>query len=478
MDHKDWILPYKPKPAFLIHRLTYCLILMAVLYCSLPAWSATISGKVINQNGKPLQGVTVIILKTQQSTITAANGTYRLEDVKPGNYRLTAFVIGLKDQTKEVNVKAKGNNVNFNLKPLEEKLKEIEVRPDKGTEFGIKRLSGVEGVAIYESKKSEVVIVNQLLANLATNNSRQVYAKVAGLNIWENDGAGIQLGIGGRGLNPSRVSNFNTRQNGYDISADALGYPESYYSPPTEGLERIEIVRGAASLQYGTQFGGLINFRMKKGPKDKRAEIITRQTVGSFGLFSSFNSIGGSTGKLNYYTFYQYKTGNGWRQNSNFNAHTAHTNLHYQLSEKLSLHFDYTFMNYVAQQPGGLTDALFEQDPRQSLRDRNWFRVNWNLASITLDYQISSLTQLEFRNFGLLAGRDALGFLGVITRIDPLTERDLLSDRYSNFGNETRLIHRYSLGDQVSAFLIGNALLPGPHRPQAGLFQPWQRPGF
>ena len=79
----------------------------------------------------------------------------------------------------------------------------------------------------------------------------------------------FQLGIGGRGLSPNRNSNFNTRQNGYDISADALGYPESYYTPPAESIERIEVVRGAASLQFGTQFGGMLNFRFKKGPQDK-----------------------------------------------------------------------------------------------------------------------------------------------------------------------------------------------------------------
>jgi Fe(3+) dicitrate transport protein len=51
----------------------------------------------------------------------------------------------------------------------------------------------------------------------------------------------LQLSIGGRGLDPNRTSNFNTRQNGYDISADVLGYPESYYATPTEALEEIQL---------------------------------------------------------------------------------------------------------------------------------------------------------------------------------------------------------------------------------------------
>ena len=116
-----------------------------------------------------------------------------------------------------------------------------------------------------------------------------------------------QLSIGARGLDPNRTSNFNTRQNGYDISADALGYPESYYTPPTQALERIEIVRGAASLQYGPQFGGLLNFVFKKGNEKKPFEFTTENTVGSFGLFSTFNSIGGSKNGWNYYGFFQHK---------------------------------------------------------------------------------------------------------------------------------------------------------------------------
>jgi Fe(3+) dicitrate transport protein len=75
------------------------------------------------------------------------------------------------------------------------------------------------------------------------------------------------LHYGGRGLDPNRTSNFNTRQNGYDISADVLGYPESYYATP-EALEEIQVIRGAASLQYGTQFGGLVNFKIKSPTKN------------------------------------------------------------------------------------------------------------------------------------------------------------------------------------------------------------------
>jgi Fe(3+) dicitrate transport protein len=357
-------------------------------------------------------------------------------------------------------------------------LKEVTVVSDKDNDFGITRLKQVEGTAIYAGKKSEVIVLDDVNGNTATNNSRQVYAKVAGLNIWESDNAGMQLGIGGRGLSPNRVSNFNTRQNGYDISADALGYPESYYTPPTEALERIEVVRGAASLQYGTQFGGFINFKMKQGPSDKKIQITARQTLGSFGFYNTFTSLGGTVKKLNYYTFYQYKQGDGWRPNSHFNVHTAFGGLNYQVTKKLKLSVEYTFMDYIAQQPGGLTDRQFIADPQQSNRTRNWFKVNWNLGAFVLDYEINENSRINWRSFGLYAQRDALGNLTRIDRPDDFANRNLLQDKFRNYGSELRYLTQYKFLNYRSAFLIGTRYYKGLTYRKQGLANNSANPDF
>ncbi|WP_276499586.1 TonB-dependent receptor [Pontibacter litorisediminis] len=435
------------------------LTIALVLCSSLAALAQTfsISGKITSTaTQQPVPQAEVLLTNTGSLFKADAKGNYTIADLAPGVYTLTAYSVGWGSATQQVTISNSNVILDFSLKQLEGQLREVNVKGEREKTFGITRLNSVEGAAIYEGKKSEVVVLSDITANKATNNSRQVFAKVAGLNIWESDGAGLQLGIGGRGLSPNRTSNFNTRQNGYDISADALGYPESYYTPPTEALDRIEVVRGAASLQYGTQFGGMINFVMKEGPEDKSFELTTRQTAGSWGLFNSFNSIGGSKGKFHYYGFYQYKRGDGWRDNSGFDAHTAFGSVHYKPTEKLEIGFDYTYMDYLAQQPGGLNDVEFERDARQSVRDRNWFKVNWNLMALTLDYRLSERTKLNIRNFGLLAQRDALGFMGKINRPDDLSQpRALLQDQFRNFGNETRLIHRYDLGSSFSTLLVG-----------------------
>jgi Fe(3+) dicitrate transport protein len=55
--------------------------------------------------------------------------------------------------------------------------------------------------------------------------------------------------------------------------------------------------------------------------------------------------------KFSYYSFYNYKQGNGFRQ-LDFESKNYFANLNYQLNDKTSLHFDYTYFNYLAQQAG------------------------------------------------------------------------------------------------------------------------------
>lgn len=351
-------------------------------------------------------------------------------------------------------------------------LNQVEIRAKKSNDFGRKNLRSVEGDAIYEGKKTELIEVAKLSANLATNNARQVFAKIPGLNIWESDGAGLQLGIGARGLSPNRTANFNTRQNGYDIAADPLGYPESYYTPPMEALDRIEVVRGAASLQYGTQFGGMLNFVFIQPDTSQRFSIHTRQTAGSFGFLGSYNRLKFSSkdkrtaGVL----IYQHRQGNGWRPNSKFGMDMAYLDLHRHFTERLEIGFEYTILKYLAQQPGGMTDVQFEQNPRQSLRARNWFSILWNLPSVSIDYNFSKNTTWKTRAFGLYSNRQALGNLERINVIDLGGNRNLIRGDFKNYGAETRFLHEYlNRKGNKNALLLGARWFEGNTKSQQGL---------
>ncbi|MFK8005574.1 MAG: TonB-dependent receptor [Saprospiraceae bacterium] len=438
-------------------KYTLLFLVIILLQSVVLAQVGVVSGQVLDQQTNiPIANASVFLENKNEIIKTNSNGEFEFNQVTKGDLELTIYKENYATKTELIIFEKEVlTDVIILLGKLNLQIDEVEITAKSGEDVGLRKLNNVEGTAIYAAKKSEVIELENIVANQATNNARQVYKAIAGVNVWESDGAGLQLSIGARGLDPNRTSNFNTRQNGYDISADALGYPESYYTPPVQALQRIEIVRGAASLQYGSQFGGLLNFVFKKGNKKKPIEFISENTVGSFGLVSSFNSLGGEKNGWNYYTFYQRKQGDGWRDFSKFEQNTAFASVSKSINKNLKIGVEYTFMNYIAQQAGGLKDFDFAQNPQQSLRTRNWFKVNWNLAALTLDYKISDKTKLNSRSFFLAAQRDALGELGRIDRPDPMRDRDLIRGNYNNFGNETRLITRYDLGEQTSTFLIG-----------------------
>ncbi len=437
-------------------------------------------GKVVDTKKKEPVPFAILEIEALQKKANAdIHGNFVLEDI-PFSIVDVKVTLSIYDTLiQSVEIKKDTTFYVFALQSSNLTLQSITVKDDSDIGFStIRKMRPIEGVLISKGKKTEVISMEQMNTNKAVNIGRQIYARIPGLNIWESDGAGIQLGIGGRGLSPTRTSNFNTRQNGYDISADALGYPESYYTPPSEAVEEIQLIRGAASLQFGTQFGGLLNFVLNKGAENKPFELVARHTIGSFGLNSSFLSIGGSQKTWNYYGYYQYKFGDDWKPFSAFKVHNAGLKIEKYLSDKSRVTIDLTKMYYLAQQPGGLTDAQFETDPSIVNRERNWFEVDWNLGALNYDYEFNSRTRFNTRFFGLIASRKATGFLGQTNRIDPLEERNLISGIFRNFGNETRFLKIYDVKEMTWAYLVGLRYYQGYNLSQQGNTSAGNSPDF
>jgi Fe(3+) dicitrate transport protein len=345
------------------------------------------------------------------------------------------------------------------IKPMNEILIE-------GKYKDLERLPALEGTRINSGKKNEVINLIQSSADLSTNNYRQIMAKVPGVSIWENDGSGIQTSIATRGLSPNRSWEFNVRQNGCDISSEAYGYPEAYFTPPTEALEKIEIIRGAASLQYGTQFGGLLNYVTKKNFTNKVFAFETQQTLGSYGLFNAYNAIGGKMKKFSYYGYLHHRSADGWRQNSQYRTTTGHLSLSYAFSSKFSISLEYTHMDYLSQQPGGLTDSMFQRDPQQSVRSRNWLSTPWNSSALHIKYDFDENTKLTVDIFNTYASRNSVGFMKDINIADSLNgsfynSRQIDRDWYNNLGAEARFLKQYNLLGQKSALSVGTRIYRG-----------------
>lgn len=333
----------------------------------------------------------------------------------------------------------------------------------------------IVGTNIYAGKKNALIVLDNVQGNVVTNNMRQVLAKVPGIHIWESDPSGIQIGIAARGLSPNRSWEFNVRQNGYDIAADPFGYPEAYYNPQLQAVQRIEIVRGQGSLQYGPQFGGLINYILRNGSEiNKPFEFETQQSLGSNGLFNSYNAIGGKKGKVHYYSFLDHRNGNGWRENSQYYTNAGYGTVTYQFSSKFSLTAELMHSHIRSQQPGGLTDEQIKQDAQQSFRSRNWFDITWTTPALIANYQINQKTKWNTKLFATIGNRNSVGFLQAITIRDSVNaatlsynNRVVNLDQYRNYGLESRIITDYQIGKMKNTFSGGIRLYYGTTTRQA-----------
>jgi len=339
----------------------------------------------------------------------------------------------------------------------------------RGSKSDYQQMPEVVGTNIYAGKKNALIVLDNVQGNVVTNTMRQVLAKVPGIHIWESDPSGIQIGIAARGLSPNRSWEFNVRQNGYDIAADPFGYPEAYYNPQLQAVQRIEIVRGAGSLQYGPQFGGLVNYILRNGSEiNKKFEFETQQTVGSAALFNSYNAIGGKTDKVHYYSFFDHRNGNGWRENSRYFTNAGFGTVTYYLSPKFSLSAELMHSHMRSQQPGGLTDVQVQQNAQQSFRSRNWFDIKWTTPALIANYQVNEKTRWNTKVFATIGDRNSVGFMQTIDKMDTVlaatrqyAHRDVLIDNYRNYGMESRIITDYLIGKMSNTLSAGVRLYTG-----------------
>ncbi|MEP7231617.1 MAG: TonB-dependent receptor [Ginsengibacter sp.] len=325
-----------------------------------------------------------------------------------------------------------------------------------------KYIAEVAGTNIYSGKKTNQVYLDASRMNLAQNITRTAFAQIPGLTMWDMDGAGLQVNIGSRGTDSHRSIEMNMRQNGYNINSDIFGYPEDHYTPPLQAVQQVQLVRGSAALQFGSQFGGMMNYVMKDADSINALSFESEQTTGSNDFFNSFNSLAGSKNKLSYYAYYDYRRGDGWRNNSNFNYHAYHANLLYKFNTKASLSFQFSRMDYVQQIAGGLTDARFHQNAKQSNRSRNYFNPEINIPALIFKQIITPDTKLEITTNGIFGQRNSVQFITAPsiadtfnTSLGSYNPRQVDRDYYSGVTIEARLLHHYKTGTITSVLAAG-----------------------
>ncbi len=359
------------------------------------------------------------------------------------------------------------------LKPKE--LKEVTIRAWQRVD--VSRLPDEQAGFLFSGKKNEVITLDGTNGNVALKTPRQLFAKIPGVFVYDMDGSGNQINISTRGLDPHRSWEFNIRQNGIITNSDMYGYPASHYSPPAESFERIELVRGAGALQYGAQFGGMINYVTKRPDSTRPFSFESINTAGSYGLVSSYNAIGGTYKKFSYYAYYSRRHSDGYRRNSGSDANAQFVQLGYQFNSRLSLKAELGRSTYRYHIPGPLNDSMFAADPRSSTRSRNYFSPDIYVPSVMLNWQASGKTRFILTASGVLGSRISVQLDALATVRDTINRttgqyrnRQVDIDNFNSKTISLQVLHHYAIGKIKSTLTAGAVYMNNDlHRRQLGV---------
>jgi Fe(3+) dicitrate transport protein len=139
---------------------------------------------------------------------------------------------------------------------------------------------------------SHQVIGADELTEMRVMTTSEALRKAAGVNVRDEEGFGLRPNIGLRGLNPTRSTKMLLLEDGIPLAYAPYGDNASYYHPPIERFDRIEILKGAAVNMYGPQtIGGVINYLTPTPPTDFQGMV--RLTAGNRDYTNAHALLGG-----------------------------------------------------------------------------------------------------------------------------------------------------------------------------------------
>jgi Fe(3+) dicitrate transport protein len=125
---------------------------------------------------------------------------------------------------------------------------------------------------LQQMSGSGAIVTAEDLARTRPFSVNDALRQVAGVFPRDEEGAGARPNIGIRGLNPTRSTKVLLLEDGIPLSFAPYGDNASYYHPPLERFDRIEVLKGAAQVRFGPQtVGGVINYITPDVPTEPTA---------------------------------------------------------------------------------------------------------------------------------------------------------------------------------------------------------------
>ena len=237
------------------------------LFCYIANAQTLVKGRVTDTNGNPLGGTSVFMPEQNKGTVCAENGEYRIQNLPTGKVKIQFAYLGFNTEIKTVILRNGSNELNISLSEAVIESQEVVVT------------GGTVSSQHENAVKIDVLRLNPL-NNRQTPNFAEVLTKVPGVDMISKGSGVSKPVIRGLSMNDILVLNNGVRFENYQYSSHhPLGIDEF-------GIDDVEIIKGPASLLYGSDaIGGVINFI-----KEKPAPV--GSVVGDYNIQLFSNTLG------------------------------------------------------------------------------------------------------------------------------------------------------------------------------------------
>jgi Fe(3+) dicitrate transport protein len=361
---------------------------------------AALSGHLRDQSGASISGASVTLQQKattyERTVITDAAGNFRFDNLVQGQYRLSASGAGFAAIRQEVT-----------LSPGESRQVQLVLQPGPVAEEIL--ISSSQIIAAPETAKripgAVETIDRQMLENSRVFTFTEALRKVSGLNVRDEEGFGLRPNIGIRGLNPTRSTKVLLLEDGIPLAYAPYGDNSSYYHPPIDRFDSIEVLKGSGQILYGpVTVGGVINY-LTPAPPDKPSGSVTL-IGGNRSYFNGHLSYGGTWKNTGLIFNYLRKQGAGARENTRSGLHDFTFKSVTTLTPKQALTLK---ANYYGEDSNvtysGLREDEFRANPRQNPFRNDFFFGDRYGAAATHAYVFSNHVVLTTNLYGAIFER-------------------------------------------------------------------------
>jgi Fe(3+) dicitrate transport protein len=242
-------------------------------------------GTVRDSSGAPVPGAAVVVRGSTGAEVatatTDARGGFHIDRLERDRYTVTANLDGF--AAAQMTIQFPGAaGVDLVLHPG--KLSEAV------TVIGLQLIGSEE--MLRRTPGSYDVLTRADLDRSRVFTSSEALRKVPGVTVRDEEGVGLRPNIGFRGLNPTRSSKVLLLEDGVPVTYAPYGDNASYYHPPIERFDRIEVLKGSSQIAYGpVTLGGVVNYITPEAPN--RTSVSLDLTAGNRDYVNGGATLGG-----------------------------------------------------------------------------------------------------------------------------------------------------------------------------------------